>query len=398
MMEKLRTFVRDNWMPIAGYGALLLGLGGLLFWQLGSLVQGYAPQEVASLQASTSLSELLKNPLNAPYYLVVKGLSYVFADGLLATRIASAGIGLLTVALFCWLVRQWHGPRTAVMTTVMFGTSAAFLHTARLGTPEVLLLGLFLLIACGFWIKERSNPLMLLVAFILVAGLLYVPGMIWLVIIGAIWQWRALDRAFKEHLAIVSLGALLFLVALAPLGWAFYKDLDLIKPWLGVPEQLPTVFQALKNLVEVPIQFFIRHQPDPLHWLGTVSVLDVFATTMFFLGGWRLLARIKMARTQLLLAVFAISTVLIALGSSITLPILVPFVYLVVATGINYMIKEWYAVFPRNPIAKGLGMGLLSVVVVLACGYQLRHYFIGWPEASATQTVFTVERAADQQQ
>lgn len=397
MIDKLRQLVRDNWMPIAIYGALLLGLGGLLFWQLGSLVGGYAPEEAASVQASTSLAELLKNPLNAPYYLVVKALSYVIDDSLLATRIASASFGLLTIALFGWLVRQWHGPRTAVMATLLFGTSAIFLHTARLGTPEVLMFGLFLLIACGFWIKERSNPLMLLLAFGLVAGLLYVPGMIWLVIIGAIWQWRALDRAFKQHLAIVSLGALLFLAALAPLGWAFYKDLELIKPWLGIPDQLPTVFQAVKNALEVPLQYFIRHQGDPLRWLGTVSVLDVFVTVMFFLGGWRYMARIKMARTQLLIVVCLISIALIALGSSITLPILAPFVYIVAAGGVNYLIKEWYAVFPRNPIAKGLGMGLLSVVVALACGYQLRHYFIGWPEASATHTVFTVNRAADRQ-
>lgn len=397
MVSKLKNLVRDNWIPIALYGALFAALGGLLFWQLGSLVGGYAPQEAESLQASASLSELLKNPLNAPYYLLVKAVSYVLADGLLATRIASAGIGLATLLLFCWLVRQWHGPRTAILSTVLLGTSAAFLHTSRLGTPDILLFCLFLLVACGFWIKDRNNPLMLLLAFLLVAGLLYVPGMIWLVIVGAVWQWRALDRAFKEHLVVVSLGALLFLAALAPLGWAFFKDLGLIKPWLGVPEQLPTIVQALRNLVEVPIQFFVRHLADPLRWLGTVAVLDVFATAMFFLGSWRLLARIKLARTQLLLAVFTISTVLIALGSNITLLVLVPFVYLVAAVGVNYLIREWYAVFPRNPIAKGLGMGLLSIVVALACGYQLRHYFIGWPQASATQPVFTVERAADRQ-
>jgi hypothetical protein len=80
MIEKLRRFARDHWMPLAIYGALFAVLGGLLFWQLGSLVGGYAAEEAASVQASASLGELLKNPLNAPYYLVVKALSYLVSD------------------------------------------------------------------------------------------------------------------------------------------------------------------------------------------------------------------------------------------------------------------------------------------------------------------------------
>lgn len=398
MMNKLRMFFRDNWLPIILYGLLFAGLGGLLFWQLGSLTNGYAPQEQTSLQASASLGELLKNPLHAPYYLVVKGLSYIWQDTLLVTRLASVAFGLATLALFGWLVRQWYGPRTTALAMLLFGTSAAFLHTARLGTPEVLMFGLFLLIACGFWIKSRSNPLVLLLAFLLVAGFLYVPGMVWLVVAGAIWQWRTLDRAFKDHLVIVSLGGLLFLAALFPLGWAFYNDTQLIRPWLGIPAELPTVMQALRNMAEVPAQLFVRHLPDPLHWLGNVGVLDVFVTTMFFLGGWRLIAGIKLVRTQIFIAIFVLSTLLIGLGGSVTLIILVPFIYLVAAGGINYMLRQWYTVFPRNPIAKALGLGLLSAVVVLAAGYHLRHYFIGWPQASATQTVFTIKPATDTEQ
>lgn len=392
MGSNLQTYIRRNWMSIVLYGLLFVFLGGLLFWQLGSLTGGYAAEESASVQATTSLAELLKNPLNAPYYLLVKALSYLVPDTLLATRIASTGLGALSLILFCWLVKQWHGPRTAILTTLLFGSSAIFLHTARLGTPDVLMLGLFMLIACGFWIKSRRSPLMLLLAFLLVAILLYVPGMIWLVVIGAAWQWRALDRAFKQRLGVVSIGAALFLAALAPLGWAFYKNMDLIKPWLGIPEPLPNIVEIGRHIVEVPMQLFIRHLPDPLYWLGTLSVFDVFTTVIFLLGGWRLLANIKLARTQLLVVILAISTVLIGLQSSITLPVLIPFMYLIVAVGINYLIREWYAVFPRNPIAKTLGMGLLSITIALACGYHLRHYFVGWPQTSATEAVFTVNK------
>jgi hypothetical protein len=69
-----------------------------------------------------------------------------------------------------------------------------------------------------------------------------------------------------------------------------------------------------------------------------------------------------------------------------------PIIYLVVAAGIAHLLNQWFSVFPRNPIARTIGWSLIGIVLVLVCSFHLVHYFVGWPQASATHEVFTAQK------
>jgi hypothetical protein len=64
----------------------------------------------------------------------------------------------------------------------------------------------------------------------------------------------------------------------------------------------------------------------------------------------------------------------------------------IAAAGISYLLDKWFEVFPRNPIARAIGWIALGLVVVLACSFHVTHYFIGWPHASATHEVYTIQK------
>jgi hypothetical protein len=200
--EKLRNLTATYWQPALYYGVLMVLFGLLLWFRLGSLTGGYSAEEAAALQAGSSLSQIFENPLNAPFTLLTYLFSLIFTgeQALLSVRAAATVIGLLTLTAFYWLVRHWHGERTAVLGTVVFGSSAWFLHTARLGTPDVALFLLLVLVAGSVWFKKTDYYAILFAGFILTAALLYVPGMIWPVLFVTLWQAKTILRFAKNIL------------------------------------------------------------------------------------------------------------------------------------------------------------------------------------------------------
>ncbi len=92
------------------------------------------------------------------------------------------------------------------------------------------------------------------------------------------------------------------------------------------------------------------------------------------------------------MATTGLCVILIGLGQVATLGLLIPVLYIVMANGIAYMLQSWFTVFPRNPVARTLGVVLLTIVVVVSCSYQLQRYFIAWPAAEATKPALISNR------
>jgi hypothetical protein len=376
---------------------LIIFFGLLLWFELGRLPGGYSQPELLALQSSNGLRHIFENPVNAPFSILVYlfGLAHlhVGADqALLPVRAAATVIGLLTLTSFYWLVRYWHGERSAILGTVIFGCSAWFLHTARLGTPDVLAFLLIGVVATSTWLKQTENPLVLLVGFGMVAGLLYIPGMVWLLLVAAIWQIKTITRLFKEHIALMSLGSLGVLALITPLVWAIYRSPETAKIMAGLPaDKWPTVIEFGKQLLLIPYHLVVRAPLDPVHWLARLPILDVFCVVMFLLGGYLYLKHLRLIRAKMVAAILAVGTVLVALGGAVSISILIPFIYLLVAAGMGLLMDRWQAVFPRNVIAQAVSVVLISIAVITVSWYGLRHYFVAWPNAPATKQVFVTK-------
>lgn len=390
-LERLRSYVADIWQPLLLYGGLFAVLGGLLYFRLGMLLPGYAHQEAASFEASSNLKDIFLNPLEAPFTLVTHGLTYLSQHSYLLTRAAATLFGLATLVAFGWLLQHWYGRRVALFGTILFGCSAWFLHTARFGTPDVLMFLVIMLVASGVWLKKSNNPLALLICFGLGAALLYVPGMIWILLLAVIWQIKTIDRIMKNHLWMVSLGGLLLVGAIAPLGWFIYRNPETWRTLIGLPQSGFDVSEILSNLYQIPMAFFFRYvDASPETWLGNLAILDIFSIAMLFLGGYVFARHVRLQRVALVTTTILVGVVLISLGGAITLSLIVPFVYIIIAAGIGFLFTRWFEVFPRNPIAHMLGLVLVSLAVLTACSYQLRHYFIAWPRNNETRSVYTI--------
>jgi 4-amino-4-deoxy-L-arabinose transferase-like glycosyltransferase len=390
-LSTLGKRVAGDWRHIVLYTALVLAAVGLLAFKLGSLPGGYSPSEAHTVAQATSWQHILDNPVNAPYSAAVHSLSYLTHNQLYAARVVSALCGLAALGLFYAIARHWYGERTALFGSVLFGTSAWFLHTARLGVPDVLLFGVLALVAAMLWLRKASSGVALLVCFVLSALLLYTPGMVWFIAMGIIWQWVNIDRLFKRNLWAVGVGGLLLVAALVPMGLAVYHHHDIAKVFAGLPAVgWPDVWDCLKRLGGIPLHIFVKNSLQPERWVGTVPILDFFTTAMLFLGGYLYVRHIKLKRFWLVVALLILGVALASLGGSVTLSAVVPFLYLVAAAGAGFMLDRWLTVFPRNTIAQAVGGGLLVAALLATSLYSFRHYYIAWPQAPDTARAFTI--------
>ncbi len=378
------------WQPTS---AILVGAALIAFlfvFRLGTLVPGSAAIENQTIQSSATVQDILNNPVNAPYKATHLLISRV-SDDILVHRLVNVSISLIVIILFYLLAKRLFVPHTATLATALFATSSVLLHTGRLATPHSMLLMLFVLIACGYALRFSTNNAWAWILASLAAGIsLYVPGMIYFLIAGCIWQLKALQRPFgsTRPLLLISCFAILA-AALTPIVFALVREPQLWRSFLGIPASFASPFEMLKDILAVPLGLFAFAPENPVFRLGKQPILEIFSGGMFLIGAYALLRKSRLDRSRLLAGIFILGTVWIGIsGNFENSLILLPFAYLVVAEGIGWMLKEWYRVFPRNPLARISAVALITVAVIFAGGFQLRRYFIAWPNNPETVAVF----------
>lgn len=394
-MNSAKTFLRAYGLEIVLIISAFALLFLLLWFRLGSLTFGHAAHiEVVSQQAALSWHAILNNPLNAPYTVIQRLVLATGHHGITSMRLVSTAWAVLAMVLFYIVARGWHSMRVAALATWLFISSSWFLHTARLATPGVLWLVGILALVVLFSPRRRDSKHVFLEFPILLSALgalLYVPGMIWLVLLSVILRrkniaeaWEAAQGHFVRPLTI--LGGLILLL---PLVRGLYLNHELIWQWAGVVHPLPSPMLLLRDFLGVAKHLFVIGPLDPVHWLGRLPLLSVFELVMFLLGAYFYVTHLRAARAKFIIILSLLSWIVIGVGGIATLSLIVPVIYLIVTTGIAYMLHEWFSVFPHNPIARGIGLGVIAAAILLTSVYQTRSYFIAWRYSPDTARVFT---------
>jgi len=390
----LRQLASKHWQILSLFIAVYVGISAALLTRLATLLPGYSAQEFQAYHASDQLHTIWQQPFNAPFELLTRAIRYLKPHDLIAVRLTSVAIALIVIISFSIALTRWQGKRTALIGTALFGTSATFLHVGRLGSPDVMFLMLFPLALCGSWLRQKQARGAIIIAMLLVALLLYTPGMVWFILVGIILQWPRIDNAFKKKPGAVWFSTALFLVLLLPLGWHFYKNPHDLQLWIAMPQQwhLSALEHILRSIASVPLAIFIRQNDDnPVLGIGRLPLVNVFSTVMFTAGCYAYFKRAGLARVRFAVLMSTLAMIIIGLSQGrIPLTPLVPFMFVVVASGLGYLIDLWYSVFPRNPIAQGLGIGMVFLTLGLTISYDLQTYFV-WPQATVTREVFTIQ-------
>lgn len=392
-MKAFRKYLRTHWRLWGIIIIAALAVGFLLLYKLGPLTGGLSNGELRQMSFSESWHHLAANPLYLPITLVQWVFLTISAQHTATTiRLASVVFGLLSLCSFAYVLRRWYGVRTAIYGSIIFVSSGWFLHVSRLGTVEIAYLwAVPTLIAVQIaWERHSHKPRATFLAVLLMAILLYVPGMLWLILISIGLQHRHVLDGWQKLKNIRQRFALpvMFAAVLMPLIIAAARTPSLVQTWLGLPKTFGSADDMLARLGHALTYLFWHGPADPQLWLGSLAVLNIFTIAMTIGGILFYAAHYRAPRTRLLFGLFIVSIIFFALNGPVGYSAIMPLIYFLVAAGVGHVLHEWLRVFPRNPLARGIGFGLLSLVVALSCLYNLRSYFIAWPHNQATRATF----------
>lgn len=388
-VEAVKKYIIANLLLILVLTASVAIVSSLLLYRNNSLVP-VAPVEVMARSSADSINKIIDNPINAPYKLT-RYASHKINNSLGAERAIGAAVAGLSIMLFFVFSRQFASKEAAILATILYATSSTLLNNARLATPNVMLLSLFILVASGFILRASKNITAKWLILCFIASLsLYTPAMIYFVFIGAV----VFARYYKEIEAMPKrkvLAACCFISALIllPLVYGFMREPTLLREYLAMPAGLPSLINFSKAILAVPLGLIVKAPINPVYRLATQPALDALTATLFIFGCVSVAKQYKLKRLYIFGGIFALATIFTAASANYENSfILLPFVYLFVAGGIEYLLDSWKVIFPHNPFAKSLSLVILVFATAVSVNFQITRYYVAWPHNTSVKAEF----------
>jgi hypothetical protein len=247
------------------------------------------------------------------------------------------------------------------------------------------------MIAGGFLLRKNSHRgINLAITAIIAASSLYIPGMIWLLILSIVWQRKYIADELKRLPVILKISVVLvFIAVVTPLAWSSYQSLGLLKDLSGVGSAPFNPRHYLDRFINLPLQVFIRNNTSNQFSLGHLPYINVFADAMILLGIYGLWVQKKFDRLKLMIAGLILFWILIAFNGSVNAFVLMPIIFLFIAAGMSYLLNEWFRVFPRNPVARSLGITLFTVLIAIVGFYHYDQFFVAWPHTTNALSAYS---------
>jgi hypothetical protein len=373
-------------------------IAGFLFmvfiWRLASLTPGLSPAEVAARNASLSLRTIYHEPINAPLKIIQHFLLKIDPSSIVYLRAASVGFAIIFAICFYRLALSWFGRFIGLLASLVFISLPLFVISAHQASAEILLFWPVLLM----WLyykplkTEQLKPAVWLLMVVVVGLSLYVPGMLW-------WDAAALIIGRARILSAIrtipawlsGVGALIFLVSLAPLIISAISRPEIIKKLALVPEYWFSATQTFQHIGWMLSALFVKTPfPSPLI-LGRMPLLNVVLSALLVFGVYAMYIAAKPKAFSLGLAiVFAV--IAAGIDNNISLLALgLPAIALFVGAGLRYLYIEWRSVFPSNPVPKTFAWLLIAAVVASQLFFGLRYSLVAWPDSADTRAVYMLK-------
>ena len=365
--------------------------------QLTSLVPGQNRFETATLTELQHFPSPLHRAVNAPYMVTAFAVGKIINNPLHGARITSVVFGLLATACFFYLLKLWFSTKLATVGSLLFITSSWLLHISHQAAPFILLVfaPLLVLLPLAWYLRTKKYKNL---AFYLFAASLgfaaYVPFMPWII---AVLLVVVLVKE-KHHLQKLSywtvvISAVIYFAVLAPLFISLAIHPGQARELVGLPAHVPSISMYFSQFYHTPLMLLFKSQPLSEIHLGSLPMLDIFSSAMFALGLYYYAVRLPKRRSVIIFACMLILFLIIPLSDNYQLAIaaLLPFIFLCIMGGVVELLNQWFSYFPRNPWARNVGVALVVAAIGFSSFYHLQRYFIAWPNAPATKSVYVVK-------
>ena len=379
---RITDFWTYRWRYQIGYGLIVAIFIALLTFAALYVPGGLSDAEMTAVGNSPHLSFVHPESLattNLPYDLLQKATFNLLGVTNFSVKLPALILAILTGIGAVLLLRQWYRPNVAVLATAIMITTGQFLFVAQLGTASIsyVLWPIWLLLAGIMVTRAGKFKLFWKMLFaVLIPLSLYTPLSIYLVVAilsSAILhphirlQIRRTNWLQKTGLFVLGI------LALAPLGYLIWLNPNLGWQLLGIPTSWPIDVAA--NLSQLAGQYlsFITPTTGAL----MTPFVSLGAAILIVLGIIRLVETRYTARSYTITAWTILLIPVIIINPKFTTVTFVPLL-LLLASGIDFLLRSWYRLFPRNPYARIAGLVPLTVLVFALVFTGVTRYVYGY--------------------
>jgi len=391
---KVTDFVLYRWRYTLGSLAIGVVLFAVLFIAGLSVPGGTSEVEMDSTVQSANLSVSAldgKNPdslVHLPYHALQRASIELFGIHPLAIKLPSLALAFASALFIFGVLNLWFRRNVAVIATIIVATSGAFLLQAQLGTPDIMYLfwtSLLLFSSSMIAQARRFKPIWTVFTAIAAGMSLYSPFALYaLVALGVTTLVHPHARfvVLRQPKKVLAAGAAVFLVVIAPLIIGAFYNPSLLLSLAGIPNAVPTLDSIWASLLP-----YVSYSMPSIGLLMT-PIYSLVVSMIVVIGLFRLFTAKYTAKSYILTVWTFFTVLIVALADAPTAVTFVP-IMLLVAFGIDYLIRSWYKLFPHNPYARVAGLIPLGALLFGITTTGIDTYVSSYrysPEASAVYT------------
>lgn len=307
----------------------------------------------------------------------------------LSIKLPSLILGVLSFVGILILLKNWLKENVAVIAALIVITSSQFIFTSQDGTPTIMYVFfstwlLVFALKVSRKINQRSFWEFLLMTTLVLS--LYTPLSIYIIIALASatilhphLRYIVVRLSRKKLLAAGTIG----LVLLAPLILAIVTKPDIGLRLLGIPE---SEIDVRNNLTDLSGTFFNFGWPGASDYPRSRYTLPTLL--LMLLGVVQLFQTRYTARSYIITSWILLLTPIILINPERTIITFVPLM-LLIAAGIDVLLRRWYSLFPRNPYARVAGLVPITILVAGMALVGIERYFYAYRYSPPIASQFT---------
>lgn len=396
--EKINKIVLYRFRYPLAYGVFAVALATMLlvagFYLPGGLLAGEMKSAIISDNLSfAQLFNLQPDQLiYLPYRLLQAVSISLLGISVIGIKLPSILLGFVSALGILYLLSLWYHRNVAIVTAIVAVTTNQFLLSSQAGQAGVVYIFLTTMILVAASMVARKSAyakLWVLAGFALAAISLYMPLNVYTLVALLL---TALIHPHARHLllrqapkSIIALGTVLFLVISSPLIIGIVKDPGIIRTLLGFSESITNFGTNASSLVRNYSSF-----AEPTTGTVIVPVYGLAMVLLILLGLYRLFSAKYTAKSYILSFWLLLLVPLVCLNPSFVSITFVP-VVLLVALAVDYLIRSWYRLFPRNPYARIFGLLPLAVLVVGLVVSSVDRYVYGLHYDRAVYDIYSYD-------
>lgn len=350
-----------------GYGflvtifALYLVIASLLL--PGGLTQGEI--DMVGITDRLDFSDLSSLAVaNLPLHLLQAAIFSVFGVSILTIKLPAIILAIASAVAIFFLLRRWFKPSVSILSLILIVSSGQFSFAAQSFTPQILYILyslLILLFASLIFQKVRWGKIWKICLSIAIGLSLFTPYF-WFINLGLITV--AIAHPHTRHFILRRKylhqwipATLIFCVLAMPILYFTFISHDFLMEIIGLSNLQLSITENIKVLLTSYLL------PDLTTINGQITPLMDFGVLIIILFGFiQTLRNCQSARSYMIIAWSALALPLLVIDPSLN-PIMTVPAFVLLAVGMETLLREWYKLFPKNPYARGTGLAMIIAMI-----------------------------------